>query len=551
VSKLKKVLTLLLACLLIIAAVAGCGGKSDKKDTADKKADSQESSVGDGESDNFNLTGLPIVKNKVTLKFAAPKSASLRRSFDELTFFKNMEEATNVKIEWNTPDSETEWAEKRNLMIASLDLPDAFYAGSGFTDIDLMNFGEQGLFIPLEDYIDKYGDHIKKLFIAQPEYKIASMTPDGHIYALPEFEEGTPLVGTAFFMNVTWLNKLNLSVPTTADEFYEVLKAFKNNDLNGNSKLDEIPLGFQALGGVRGIRGLYGAFGQMALSPATKINVKDGELYFSPIQPEFKEAIKYFSKLFAEGLIDIESIAQDTSVYMSKVRSEEQLYGSFLGWSKNYFFGSEDHPDYEPIQYLKAPDGKLYSGYSTAYFGRSGFIITNACKSPEIAYRWGDYQYDPIVGIQAAIGTLGEMMKQNDDGTLEYYPTPEGKTFDEWRGESCPAWSALGAIYDEIMRIKLAPSDDFVEKYKHDEFYKDAIKYDIFKPDMVFMTADESERLAILETDIKTYVDQMEAKWIQKGGIDEEWDGYVKKLGEMGLEEMMEIYSGIYKRLDN
>ena len=31
-------------------------------------------------------------------------------------------------------------------------------------------------------------------------------------------------------------------MPTTTDEFYQVLKAFKEQDPNGNGKADEIPM---------------------------------------------------------------------------------------------------------------------------------------------------------------------------------------------------------------------------------------------------------------------------------------------------------------------
>ena len=44
------------------------------------------------------------------------------------------------------------------------------------------------------------------------------------------------------WINKEWLDKLGLAVPTTTDELYNVLKAFKTQDPNGNGKADEIPL---------------------------------------------------------------------------------------------------------------------------------------------------------------------------------------------------------------------------------------------------------------------------------------------------------------------
>ena len=44
-------------------------------------------------------------------------------------------------------------------------------------------------------------------------------------------------------MNTDWLKKSRKRNSTT-DELYDVLKAFKGKDLNGNGKDDEIPMSF-------------------------------------------------------------------------------------------------------------------------------------------------------------------------------------------------------------------------------------------------------------------------------------------------------------------
>ena len=57
-----------------------------------------------------------------------------------------------------------------------------------------------------------------------------------------------------------WLDKLGLDIPETTEEFYQMLKAFKEQDPNGNGVADEIP--FSATpGGARGFHSLSGAFG--------------------------------------------------------------------------------------------------------------------------------------------------------------------------------------------------------------------------------------------------------------------------------------------------
>ena len=38
----------------------------------------------------------------------------------------------------------------------------------------------------------------------------------------------------------------------------------------------------------------------------------------------------------------------------------------------------------------------------------------------------------------------------------------------------------------------------------------------------------------------------MRAKWLSKGGVEEDWDAYIQQLNDMGLEKYMEIYQRNY-----
>ena len=64
----------------------------------------------------------------------------------------------------------------------------------------------------------------------------------------------------------------------------------------------------------------------------------------------------------------------------------------------------------------------------------------------------------------------------------------------------------------------------------------------------VMYTVEENEEIPTLTTDIDTYVGQMRAQWITKGGIDEGWDAYVKKLNNMGLDKLVKIRTDAYSR---
>ncbi len=68
-----------------------------------------------------------------------------------------------------------------------------------------------------------------------------STSADGNIYSMTQYEpQAWNMTPYRLYINQTWLDKLGLNVPTTTDEYKEVLKAFATQDPNGNGQADEI-----------------------------------------------------------------------------------------------------------------------------------------------------------------------------------------------------------------------------------------------------------------------------------------------------------------------
>ena len=71
----------------------------------------------------------------------------------------------------------------------------------------------------------------------------AITSPDGHIYSFPSVGQKGEYNFTGIpWINASWLENLNLSMPTTPEEFVSVMHAFRDNDPNQNGKKDEIPM---------------------------------------------------------------------------------------------------------------------------------------------------------------------------------------------------------------------------------------------------------------------------------------------------------------------
>ncbi len=534
-----------LATTLLLSACAtesGAGGGTDADDAAGATAEPTPSAA--PTPSGFRPTGYPIVDDKLTLRFAAAKGA-VSKDFGELPFFQQYEEETNVHIEWSmNPDSS--WNEKKNLIFASGDLPDAFYGHHILSGEDVLKYGTQGLLIPLEDLIDQYAPNLKKVLEDNPGFRQELTAPDGHIYALPTIDEGYPDSRDALFINRKWLDQLGLSVPTTTEEFYEVLKAFRDNDMNGNGDAgDEIPFSFFGHQNY-GIYSFFGAFG-MTDRP-NHVGMDGDRVLYTAAQPSYKEGIQYLHRLYAEGLLDVESLTHDKNVYFSKIK--ESLVGVFIGWDHYDVFGTEPH-DYEVMLPLKGPEGhQLWNRYPVGILSKGAFAITTANAHPEVTMRWIDRSYDPMVGLEAVEGPVGINLLVHPDGTIENTPAPEGMNGNEFRHSTSPASKSVFIRTLELAEKRVQQTvPGSLSKLDIDKLYQPYLIPDIY-PDLFFTAEENDERIRYF-TDIDAYVNKMHAKWIIDGNVESEWDEYMDTLNRMGLDKMLAIYQAAYDRFSS
>lgn len=526
--------------------LSGCGnnsnGANSNSNTGKNNAVTQES------TSNFNQTGLPIVNEPVTLKMVSPKPA-LSPNFGEMEIFKRLEQSTNVKIEWeNIPD--TDYAEKKNLLIASATLPDAFYA-AGFSDYELITYGQDGTIIALEDLIDQYAPNLKALLERRPDIKAAITAPDGHIYGLPSFEENN-LGSNPFFhvINKTWLDVLGLEMPKTLDEYTNALVAFKTGDPNGNGKADEIPLSFMHMQWCMDIAGLFGAFG-MPDNMEHRI-VRDGKVIFTATQPEYKEALQYFHEnWYKQGLIDPESFTQDAPQYLAKGKTDPETLGSFVWWEIEEVVGPDRADDYALVAPLVGPDGDQTIGRGNGGGpGRGSFVITKANKNPEITMRWIDEQFEPYMAAQIHWGPIDVVYEKDANGKLVNLPLPEGVSAGEFRQQVAPGSGAPGVISIEDLGkvVDLEPRaqqrakdlEEYYLPYMEDENYPS-----------IFFEPEELDEINKIEPELLKYVNTQRGKFIVDGGVNENWDQYVATLEKMGLSKLMEIYQTALDRYNS
>lgn len=558
--KLKKLTVVLLAAVMLLSLfLAACGngndepsGTSNQPPSDASKDDPKDPEVDKVVDPNLNLTGLPVVKEEITIKVAGSSRSSTPN--EEMTSFIKLKEDTNVNVNWDIVP-ENGWQEKKNLLIASGNFPDALLdlgkAGGAPSNSEIIKYGAQGIIIPLEDLIEKYAPNLKAQLENFPEMKARITTPDGHIYTLPKgrYSEGE-LIRNFIHINKTWLDQLGLPVPTTTEEFKEALIAFRDNDMNGNGKTDdEIPFTYLYEEETTnfGLYGLYGSFGMP--DNEEHIVVKDGKAIYTAVQPEWKAATKFMNSLYKEKLVDPEAITQLKGQLVGKGKEKEMILGAFSGFSPQAVAGPKRIDDYVAIiPPLEGPQGHKMWAENPLYFEIGAFAITSANKYPEATMRWIDQAYDPVRGHELNKGTWDIVWGVNEEGQYVRLKEnmPEGMNNGEFQALHAPQHEfPFFILKDEAAKTWQNPNP----AYDRIKYVNEMLNYTgeyMYFPDVLFAEED-SRALSQYMTDIQTFVNQKQAHWMSNGGIDEEWDSYIDRLNKVGLEDMMRIYQ---ERLD-
>ena len=146
----KKALSLTLAAAMALS-VSGCGKSEAEQTQTASTAEKAQQAEQTGE--NFNATGMPIVNEPITLTVLTTRWGNMGDSFKNNEFLKQLEEESNVKIEWQV-QSLNDWSEQKGIMLAGGELPDIIFGFQTFNDADIMN--NLDLFLPLDDLVEKY-----------------------------------------------------------------------------------------------------------------------------------------------------------------------------------------------------------------------------------------------------------------------------------------------------------------------------------------------------------------------------------------------------------
>ncbi|MDO4259598.1 MAG: ABC transporter substrate-binding protein [Actinomycetaceae bacterium] len=520
---------------LSIFCLAACGGASP---SSSAKVEDSSSEYG------LTQSGNPIVEKKLTLTFGGTKSA-LAPDYATMDLVKQWETETNIAITWeNLP--EQVYQEKKNLLLASGDMPDALF-NSGLSDAELVDFGTNGTLLPLEDLIKEHAPTLSALLEQRPDIRAAITSSDGHIYSLPSVEElGILPYPNFLYINKAWLDKLGLPVPTTIDEYHNALVAFATKDPNGNGKKDEIPLSFRPDSFCGNPWDLITALGGQPENNDHRI-VVDGKVQFTANTDAYKAGVKGLGEWYKEGIIDPESFSQDDVAYLAKGKSDTPILGSFFWWELKEMVGDARMKDYVLLGVLKGKDGKQRASVTrNQEINRGAMVLTRANKYPAATIRWADRFYDPVMSAQTSWGPIGVTLEKDPNtGLLVQIPAPEGTSEGERRQLVAPGGPKVTT--KEHFETVVAPEPRAKERQDQvEKFYRPFAANDAYPP--VLLSNEELDKVTLPTTDINTLVKEKFATWVVNGTIDSEWQAYTTQLDTLGVADITQVYQQAYDR---
>lgn len=533
-KKLKRICAVALATVMAVS-LAACGGKGQG---------------GQGSVEVSGVNQFPIVEEPTTLSIFCAKPYSVS-DIETNEFTKWYEEKTGVKVQWDLINGDARQA--LNLKLASEDYSDVFY-GFWLSRSEQAAYHDQGVLIDMTDLVDKHGYYIKEMFKDEPSIEKEVRHTDNKILGLPTLNMGyANHTESKMWVYKPWMDKLNLEIPETTDEFYEVLKAFKTMDPNGNGKADEIPLAG------RNARGLQTGIDNFIMSAFTTwgrygIYNDNGTVKFAPISDDAKDGIEYLHKLYEEGLIHPESFVMDRARVTALGENDVPILGAAPGkWTIQFTVGGAEtnrSNDFVAIPPLKGPKGVQQTTNSgDTDPGLSMFSITSTCENPEVAIKWADWFYSQEAYLTTKANEGTRIAKEGEtgfDGQPAKFAIDSVDSSLVFGTVQNNRWLdfALGyqSLDDSIKTVNYtvdAPREK--NSYEAYKLYAPYRKDGLVIHDFPIPSEDTTEFLE-LRANILSAIDSGVVSFIiGEKSIEKDWDAYVKNFYDIGLERFIEI----------
>ncbi|MCR2048395.1 extracellular solute-binding protein [Acetatifactor muris] len=578
--KRKRAMALLLAGSMVMGLAACSSSEPSSESTggsASNSSGAQDSSTAQTESGGAESSGETPV-----LRLATYLHTEQTVALEDLWFFKHLEKKFNVKFELE--DMGADSATRVNQFFLADDLPDIMWLGLSTTDA--MTYGvSEGMLLDWTPYMNEETmPNLMNVLKDYPDALVASTTPDGKVYSLPYIRGPVYANNTGAFsgtirvnINKVWLDKVNMDMPATLDEFVEVARAFKQQDPGGVGE-QLIPVSDnqnKIKDYIWNALGFYGS-GQ---TYGTNFAIKNNQITLPAYTPEAKEFMQTLNTMLKEGLLSPDYFTLDQDTNRANVAAGYVgIFGdSTLQPAENSW------QDWLALSPLSSDVNDTRVAHVNAGYSL-GTYVSSRTEYPELIASIIDYMYSDEGGCYYHNGPMkGSADEMDGNG----WWIKEDGSFTNARMEADPvatlangntACYYVAGRFDhmEAYRYDLAGVDNPMEyrtvrdvltgkevempvtdvsifdddNWDHHwrviqtEAMKDYLTFIVLPP--VYLSLEQKEEADNYATVINDYVTQETAKFIAGERPLDEFDAYQNELKDLGVEDYINIYKDAY-----
>ncbi|MCR5303304.1 MAG: extracellular solute-binding protein [Lachnospiraceae bacterium] len=489
------------------------------------------------DTDGYVYTGeAPITKEGGTIKLLAQTSNYPNVDISKAPIVLKVFEEAGVQPEFQLIEYD------------KYDTEGAEIISSGDSDADVIKIPDSdpnqvyiksGHFVPLDEFFD-YMPNFTSWLSEHPIEKAELTAEDGHIYYVPGINLADDYQPCLMY-NQVWLDKAGLKAPAALDDFVEMLKYFRDNDMNGNGDpADEIPMS------------VAGEFLPYMFGPAFGLDLVSGfqaddqgnVTYAYADSENYKKYLEFLNGLYQEGLLEKDYATVDRDTIIDRMSKDLTGVGFDYSWAMSMMY-SNVLPYYdgtEATAFVGVPP--LSGEHEGFYVGRNSlsgmFGVNTNSDSIELAAKFLDYAMSEHCQDYYQWGFEGESYTVKEDGTREY--TEKGNDND-WLQQFGinPAFVLPAAQSVEATDILVAPW--------HAKINVELRQYIKHPWPEIYATSKESDTVNLYMPDIQEQVDSGAVAFITgEKSLDTDFDAYIEALESLNLAEVTEIKQAQYNR---
>ena len=563
-KKLLKTAAALLSLTMLSAAFSACNGNNNGNSSS-APSSQPESSVSNSTPEPASTPDDQVHK----LKILGPDPGnpnikySEREEYEVWQALQDMLKANSLELDIEVVPND-QYQVVIQTRMASSNLPDIANC-SAIDDASLVALGQNGTLQELSSLISQYSNgNIDYMYseLYDTGYPLIK-TDDGKIYWLTNLHKGGTCEGKespqglGLQLRYDWIQKLNMEMPSTLDEFTTAIRAFREQDVNGNGANDEIIL-VDAQTFANGLAQYFGLGNGLVALDAVNNKI---------VSPWYQDTVKdyftYLNSLVNEGIIDPATIGSSD---MQNQRLADNLVSAWYAYDSAtylnaYVSNGTQGVDYEPIfSVTGAVEGvQPWKEVETSQLVWDRYCLTKACTDVEGAIKFFDMIYSEEYGLILCAGIEGkdyEIVDGQRQSLINGMNNEEKAAARRTTGS--PLWGGI------LPRVQLPGGDATTEQWiqgKKDEKKSDlqisalqkAMDYQQWCPLMIdnflaMATAEETEAINKIQTGIQTYSDEMALKLALGTESIDNFDKILEELKSLGLDELVSIQQGRYDR---